>query len=249
MENESGSIFKDNYIPTCQVLPLTIEFLIKNRNSIEVDQHLGSERRKTLLAGMNYSIVLNTACLVEGHLDLFLKIATKIVFKDIEDEMVIQEKRILVDFMKRCNRTSWKSYRDLFPILLGKKLSKPFEDDVPITIVNVWDQLWKDMSYLFNLRNILAHGISIGMNYGLQDNEDEFDTSVQTIQKYYKERNIGFGTFLQGDLYLKNILTKSVANHFYKKSKEFLLILAEHVKIDGTIVLKKEILEKIFEQK
>lgn len=250
------SIFSENYVPNSQVLPIAVNHLIKYRNSIITNNpNYLSVTVQQLISGLNYSIILNTACIIEGHLDLLVKIGLKILFEKKEINMIEQEKTIIARFLNESNKASFGKYNVLVEVIVGKKITELVD----------CNRLWMDIKALFGYRNLLAHGNSFGMNIEYETNDSplvKFEKSPEDLIIYMKKREADINRerkgmnkseiellpneINEGELYLNRVLTNESADFFYDRAKVFILQLAEKAKVNQKNILSKNIIEESF---
>ena len=239
----SQSIFKENYFSPCQNLPNAIIEMKGRRDELNRCQ------QRTAIQGLNYSIILQTACLIEGHLDLFCRMAIKIFLLPREEQMTEFEKRLAKDLMNRIDNTAWSKYSDLFNLFFEKHSQKKKKHNNLKELYNRTEELketWESVNNLFDLRNILAHGQSIGVDidpnvFGKLD----LDKKAEEVKKYLLGKGlIDLPTENDEVFYFDEILmNERVADFFFEKSKKFLLALARKATIgdrcwDFTLCLK-----------
>ena len=188
-----------------------IEFLIETRKSI---------KKGDVHAGINYSIILNTACCVEGLLEYILK---EILFQkrstrqgddsdDFNNFYFLLEKEIHDRIAKT---TGIDSYNYLFKLLTGKEFKK----------IDAIKRHIEGINILFEFRNVLAHGREIKFESFYIDinNKEHFDSFVSGYKKaedYLIKNRIIKQRFTdcKHDIFFSN----KVADHFYKLSHSFI---------------------------
>ena len=197
-----------------------IELLLEQR------RRLGQGQRRSRV-GINYSLVIATACLVEGVLEASLK------------ELVSDRHRVLnqiqeADFHKRRIKNCFAENIDDY---LRRKIERTTGIDKYAPILKLLShqrrppQLknfknWEGLKVLFNLRNALAHGREISGSkvrafYLGDDWIDEFVGSYRVVEDYAIKKKLIKSKFLDKGT-LEHILTNAVTDHCRSVAKEFL---------------------------
>jgi hypothetical protein len=239
MKINNKDIRNANYIPTWEILPSAIRCITMQRNHLNDKKKLSQKNElKQTICGLNYSIILNSACLIEGILDNFLKVTTKIKFLSIEKSRSKFEEKLFEDFINRISISTWSKYNSIFEIVMNKKLSDFFNE--------ANKALWKDVEFLFKFRNLLAHGESIEMNYGDQSPEVVYHEKADVIEQFLKSRDLADKQLEEGDLFLEYFLTDKIADYFFEKTKEFIFELSDNIQMEQNPILNKERILKAF---
>lgn len=178
------------------VLPDLIDWLIKKR-----------QLKKSPSYGINLTIILQTACLIEGFLYELIstEIGTPVYKKSLND-------RLLIDLNLRLENASWILYQDLFKIVFAKKISD-----------YTTNHNWKAINMLFNLRNMLTHGKTVELKfYDDKQLEPIFTGKYSNLYSYYKEVkliDVKSKAFIAGNV---DFVSMESADYFYQEGK-FLL--------------------------
>ena len=144
---ESPAYILTKCSPVWPYLESLNKYLIESRKTV---------RQKDIRIGINYTIILNTACCVEGILEYILKeilFQKNTMLQDVNSEKFYQfyyslEKEVHDRIAKT---TGIDNYNYLFKLLTGKELSK-------IDIIKLY---MEGINVLFEFRNVLAHGREI----------------------------------------------------------------------------------------
>lgn len=203
-----------------------IEFLYSSRMNLE-------RKQKDEKIGINYSIILMCACLIEGKLESDLKELVQHrcnVFNDLQVKD-FYKRRIngtvvnkLFDLTEdNISRTiGIANFESLFKLLSYKRTPEKYSDYAN----------WEGITVLFNFRNVLAHGREISakriLAWWTNDNwKDEFKGGYSASEKYLiKKKIIKKGVIENRSA--EHLFTNKVSDHFYSISKSF---LKYHLKI------------------
>ncbi len=154
-------------------------------------------------AGINFSILLNSSCYVEGNLEwLFIQLleAHAERFHSIEKPH-FETRRSVNRFFKRlvkevderiCRATGPDNYCVAFQLLVGERLSDCAHDP----------QSWEGIRVLFYLRNVIAHGRMATAKYtmttGTQEEPEwdaEFKGGYARVCEYLEKRGLASQKF------------------------------------------------------
>lgn len=182
--------------------------------------------------GINYSIVITTACLIEGTLEYELKmlIAHRM---DVLNEIKVEKfyhRRIKNTFIGnvedllsyRIERTTGiENFASIFELLSYKRTPAKFSDFPD----------WEGIRILFNLRNVLAHGREISARrikawYLGEDWKDEFKGGYKLTETYLHKKNLIKTKFVKKGT-VEHLLTNKVTDHFNSISNKFLKYLSK----------------------
>jgi hypothetical protein len=211
--------------PICNYLPEVIEFLVSQRATVQMHS-------ESLRVGINYSIVLNSACYVEGALEAGLK-ALLWQRRDLYSEVEIPDfnvrktinrlfNGVFDDLETRISRaTGPANYDDLFEIIISERISK----------YDLIKPLWEGVMVLFHFRNVIAHGreIAASLAQGWWTSgawEENFSGGYRKTEDYLLKNKLIDKRFVEGSseaLYF----TDDVADHFWNIAKEFIKRLSE----------------------
>lgn len=197
-----------------------IEFLYSSRMNLE-------RKQKDEKIGINYSIILMCACLIEGKLESDLKELVQHrcnVFNDLQVKD-FYKRRIngtvvnkLFDLTEdNISRTiGIANFGSLFKLLSYKRTPEKYSDYAN----------WEGITVLFDFRNVLAHGREISakriLAWWTNDNwKDEFKGGYSASEKYLiKKKIIKKGVIENRSA--EHLFTNKVSDHFYSISKSFL---------------------------
>lgn len=203
---------------TWPFLETLIDFLIESRELKEIQTELN--------IGINYSILFNSACYVEGVLEEILKDILKKkreVFNSISKPDFYARKTmnffytsIEKDIETRIARaTGLESYNTIFKLLTQKNIS-----DFPSV-----KPLMEGINVLFQFRNVLAHGREISAQlvstYRVDEYTEHYSGGYKKAEDYLLKKGL-----IQKTIYECNepgmYFTKDIADHFWNLSKIFL---------------------------
>jgi hypothetical protein len=180
--------------------------------------------------GINLTVILHTACIIEGFLYELLssECGTPTYKKSIDD-------RLLIDLNKRLDNASWLQYQELFKIVFGKKIT---EFTTP--------ENWKAVTMLFQLRNLLTHGKTIELKFYTKEQvEPVLSGKFATLYTYFKEIKLidtKSKFFLPGAV---DFVSSESADFFYNETKFLLGQLYQKIgkskKYNGLIAQSYEI--------
>jgi uncharacterized protein YutE (UPF0331/DUF86 family) len=197
------------------------KFLIESRKIV---------RQKDIRTGINYTIILNTACCVEGILEYILKeilfqkstMLQEVKSKEFHQFYYSLEKEIHTRIAKT---TGINNYNYLFKLLIGKELSK----------INIIKPYMEGINVLFEFRNVLAHGREIKFESFCIDitNKEYYDSFIGGYKKaedYLLKKkiiNVKYAN-CRNDIYFTN----KVADHFWKLSYKFINAIIKSLDAD-----------------
>ena len=110
-------------------LPSFVEFLRKSRI-----------KNLKLNGAFNISIILHSATIIEGFISQLLN--DNLIFIDNSPTF---KGRLEIEFSQRVEKSSWNELQQLYKLMFGNDLSSETENEI-----------WKGVSTLFTLRNILV---------------------------------------------------------------------------------------------
>lgn len=193
-------------------LEATIEYLIDRRRDSVPD---------LVSSGLNFSIILGSACYLEGVLEAVLRTLvrlqseelTKLSPPDVEARKALSlfDERLRNDLSRRIGRTTGAAgYDEMFQLLTGKRLC---------TLVDV-SPYWEGITVLFNFRNVLGHGREV---WGLR--ETSYDTGIREefpgyaeVERYLIKNKLLDRRFLDAPSdYM--FLSDLIADHFWKLAR------------------------------
>jgi hypothetical protein len=207
--------------PIWHHIPASISFLCSQRKALKRPE-------KSIRIGLNFSIILNSACFVEGVLEAGLKALLqqrRLVFNKISSIPEFYTRKTIntlfnnieEELERRISKTTGPSnYDELFKLLIDQKLSE-FEKIKP---------LWESIQVLFQFRNVLAHGKEISAVlvkgpktqgsweesfFGGYKKAEEYLVKNKLLKKRYLDRNTE-------DIFF----TDKVADHFKNLARRFI---------------------------
>lgn len=226
-----------NYVPIWDCIPKAIKWSINHRNQLIENKNLESHESKLMLCGINMSIVVNSAMLVEGFCDSYLKqyVSIQSSFSKANSDI---DKVIFEKIFSHISSVGWDKYNRLFKDLTGSSIS-----DLLVRIPNnaeegdVAPQDWidkllkNDIKLLFSFRNLLVHGQSIGMDFTFEDENIlstiKYHNKFDSILSDLKGRNIHNKNTCPDTLFVERFLTTEGADYFFERAKEFVYRMSE----------------------
>lgn len=188
--------------------------------------HMQMERKTVISAqvraGINFSIVLGSACYLEGVLEAGLKafldqrrgLYNQLDAKKFETRrsMNMFYSRIEEDLEHRISSALGAAgYDEMFELLIGERLSK---------LVRV-TPIWEGITVLFQLRNVLGHGREIKalQNVSVRPIEEFFSGGYRRAEDYLRKRKLLGKKFTEAHSdYI--FLSDAVADHFWQLAKQ-----------------------------
>lgn len=180
-------------------------------------------------AGINYSILLMSACYLEGTFEEgLLKLAERTTSDQPLTERLLSELRTRISLT-----TGSEGYNGLFSLVLGRKATEILNDN----------SLWETVKVLFHLRNMIAHGRAVKYTLYMPPHvgglwADEFSGGYKKIEDYLiskgflEERHIE-----SGDNWL--FFTDEVADHFWEAVQKFIRKLGDNLSDGDQIIFRK----------
>jgi hypothetical protein len=124
-----------------ECIPPWIDWQSKQRTGVGVTDAIRS--------GINFSIILASACFVEGNFE-------RILLKNINAEAPTSDPlqiRLSEDLRSRVAKTTGsEGYNEIFELVVGRKANDLIGDP----------ELWENIKTLFFFRNVIAHGRAVG---------------------------------------------------------------------------------------
>ena len=211
--------------------------------------HLQQQRVDNLsqqvAAGINFSIILGSACYLEGVLETGLKAilshqsANKGKIEELEKRRSFNlfYNGLIEDIERRIsNATGTDGYDPIFMLLVGKKLSQ-LKTVVP---------LWEGITVLFQVRNVLGHGRAVTAQkidaYWVREGEDErFSGGYRRAEDYLRKKKLVHKRFFEAHSdYL--FLSDAVADHFWKLAQVTPVAIAESLDGEAAAIFKRAVL-------
>jgi hypothetical protein len=211
--------------PMYLYLPEVIHFLATHRATTDA-------RSDSLRVGINYTIILMSACYVEGALEAGLKallwrrrnLYSKVEMFDFDTRKTISQlfNRVLGDLEARVSRAAGlANYDDMFEVIMGERISK----------YDLMKPLWEGVTVLFHFRNVIAHGreITASLTQGWWTNgswEEDFSGGYRKTEDYLLKNKLIDKRFVE-DTSQALYFTDGVADHFQSIAEEFIKGLSE----------------------
>lgn len=164
MEDKENLEAFDNLTPIWDSLPINISWQIFHRDNDEFS--IWELSVQQIKIGINMSILLNASCMIEGYLEEKIRLMYSSKYKSALNDF---EKRQQKSFLHSVNNATFSKYNDLYKLVSGLEIKE--------IIGSPNAELWKDITKLFEIRNIIAHSQSIETNIDLS--KIRFITSVR----------------------------------------------------------------------
>jgi hypothetical protein len=194
----------------------SVDYLVGIRNE-KLSPHVRS--------GINFSIVLGSACYLEGVIETLLRALLahrRSVFNavDISDfetrrSMNVFYNRLEEDLSTRIARSlGAEGYNEIFELFAGIRLSN----------LDAMKPLWEAVTVLFNFRNVLGHGRQVTARQfdgtlvegGLKE---DFSGSYRRVEDYLRKNGLLNRRFIDASSeYI--FLSDNIANHFWAIAKD-----------------------------
>ncbi len=195
-----------------------IDFLYEHRKGI---------KNSDIRTGINISIIIHSACCIEGFLEYNL---TKLLYKRKE----IINKVTFEDFSKR---RIFHSFLNKLEMDLEAKISKTTGIDNFNSLIDLFSyrnnpvnfkqfKHWEGITVLFQLRNVLAHGRQVSAKrviaYFTQGAwEDDFVGGYRKAESYLLKKNLVKHNFTEAEK-INHIFTNKVTDHFFSITRQFI---------------------------
>ncbi|MFI5090860.1 MAG: hypothetical protein ACHP7P_12445 [Terriglobales bacterium] len=205
------TIFTEAIWPSIEV---TLEYLLSKRQEPIPD---------LVRAGLNFSIVLGSACYLEGVLEALLKAIlgyrraefnrTKIEDFESRRAMNVYYNRLEEDLSQRIGHSNGaQAYDEVLDLLAGQRLSQ-LKEVVP---------LWEGVTVLFNFRNVLGHGREVFASHfaggAVGGGKEEFAGGYRKVEDYLRKQGLLSRRFVDAPSeYL--FLSDPIADHFWGLAK------------------------------
>jgi len=206
------TIFTEAIWPSIKV---TLEYLVSKRQEPVPD---------LVRAGLNFSIVLGSACYLEGILEALLKATldcrraefNQTEIEDFESRRAVNVyySRLEEDLSQRIGHCiGAQAYDEVFNLLAGQPLSQT-KEVVP---------LWEGVTVLFNFRNVLGHGREVFARHFaggavVGGFKEEFAGGYRKVEDYLRKQGLLSRRFVDAHSeYL--FLSDPIADHFWGLAK------------------------------
>lgn len=193
----------------------------------ETTDHLAAERitqsSERIRAGLNFSIILGSACFLEGIFESFLRAIlecrglefrrAKIEGCETRRAVNAYYNRLEEDLSDRIGQSVGAGgYSEAFGLIFGEPLNK-LKEIVP---------LWEGVTVLFNFRNVLGHGRRVFAQrlgrYGSYEGTEDFTGSYKVVENYLIKLKLMQWRFI--DAHSEYIfLSDAIADHFWQLAK------------------------------
>jgi len=161
-------------------------------------------KRKVKISGINLTIILHSATLIEGF--LYDVLEEEIGFSEDQSSL---ENRLYNELYMKLQAAAWTNYISLFELITNKKL---------LTLTD--NETWKGITMMFQLRNMVTHGKSIEITIDKQKpKEHTVNKKYTAVISYLNEIGIR-----SPDLPVPTtpLLSDESADHFYKLTVKFI---------------------------
>lgn len=227
----------------------TIDYLVEQREERAPDP---------VKSGLNFSIILGSACYVEGVLEVLLRgllsCRTReyrcVNIEDLNSRRALNKyyARIQDEFSRNIGRAAGASgYDELFTLLAGQRLSQ----------LKKVKPLWESITVLFNFRNVLGHGRQVSARQSFGGGvpggfREDFYGSYKVVEDYLRKKRLIDRRFIDRHSEFM-FLSGTIADHFWELAKampeailsslsdtderscrEALRCSASHSQVDGT---------------
>jgi hypothetical protein len=189
--------------------------------------HLVNHRKEHLpglvRSGLNFSIVLGSACYVEGVLETLLRTILQCRRSEFNSVEIgdFDLRRAINTFFQRVETelagdigraTGAAGYDDMFALIAGHRLSD---------LMGV-KPLWEGITVLFNFRNVLGHGREVSARHyagGIPGGfKEEFTGGYRIVEDYLRKKQLLSRKFVDAHsefLYLSS----DIADHFWQLAR------------------------------
>lgn len=213
--------------PIWETISITNAWLINARG---VDAGISVEQR----AGINFSVLLNSACFVEGRLEYLLRQIIdaraaqfhSVPNPDFETRRSINMffSRIVDELESRtCRATGPDNFGEMYELLTGGSLSTCTSD---VT--------WEGIKVLFFLRNVIAHGrmaaakhTMVGGTLKAPQWQEDFRGGYAKVSEYIMKRGLSCDKFGEVDVETL-VFNDRVADHFWALAQTFIETVSKH---------------------
>ncbi|KAA3637504.1 MAG: hypothetical protein DWQ02_06625 [Bacteroidetes bacterium] len=166
---------------------------------------------------LNISIIISCCSVIEGYLFTVIKdhlfIAGHKNNKENDNTQLLD--RVLLDYSEQLENATWGRYLKIFETITGYSISKGIESNI-----------FKAVAIMFQYRNQLAHGNEIEITFIENGGPGE----IKPTSKYFKILKYGEEKKLikvDYDNHNFDILTNQFIDHFYEKTKQFIIEVNE----------------------
>jgi hypothetical protein len=145
-------------------------------------QRADSGATEPIRSGINLSIILASACFIEGN---FERILLKKINEVGKVDQPLQD-RLLEDLRLRVAKTTGSDgYNEIFALVVGQKASELIGDQ----------DLWENIKTLFFFRNVIAHGRAVGYKFFFLPGiggfwEEEFSGGYKKVEDFLLRKKL-----------------------------------------------------------
>jgi len=197
-------------------LPHAISWFIQRRN------HERNDLDERTRAGLNFTIIVNSAFFLEGSLEAGLSSLLSQRLLDQEQSNLFVS-RLAEDLESRIKTaTGSATYDALFKIILG----------TPASSLQEVSPFWEGIAVLFHLRNVLAHGRAVSWSVEFPGDkfppdfngpcDEAFKGGYKKVQDYLLKKKVISKRFTDQSWELF-FLTDEIADHFWSLTLNFIV--------------------------
>jgi len=215
----------NNLTPIWDSFPINIMWQQHYRNVDRGSDNFSiwEDRVQNIEEGINMSIMLNTSSMIEGYLEEKVRYMFLSKFnKELNDF----ELRLKEQFFKQLKEATFIKYNASYFFVTGKTLNEIIGDSNA--------ELWKDIRFLFQIRNIIAHSQSLEMQIDLEGGTTTtakviFEKKFKKIISHLQERELLEKSIPDGMLFKTMFFGSKTADYFYKRGKEFIICMDDEL--------------------
>lgn len=198
MQNEKGITYGNYSIEPSGYLISHIHWLNKIRKTT---------KEPTIVRGINISITILLCSYIESVLNELLNMIIEKRKIETSDKSYI---KLLDNTFEKLNKASWTQYQEICEILLPIPINRYTNNEI-----------WKGISILFNLRNIIVHGKAIKSKlfYKNEKFEVEYSGIFERAMLYFKEQKVLKPNQIKSSKH--KILSTQATIHFIKITDKF----------------------------
>ncbi len=203
MEKANWSVaYESFHIFEC--IPPWIDWQTKQRTALSITEEIR--------AGINFSIILASACYIEGN---FERILIKII-NAVGEQSEPLHQRLMNDLREKVKKTTGsEGYDEIFALVVGKKANEILGNP----------DLWENIKTLFSFRNVLAHGRAVGYKLyfplgagGFWD--EEFSGGYKKVEEFLLRKNLIQARHIE-EASNWHYFSDEVADFFWKTASTF----------------------------
>lgn len=184
-----------------------------------------SQPSESIRAGLNFCIILDAACYLEGIFESFLRAVlecrraelNRVEIEDFETRRAVHGyyNRLEEDLSSQISRSVGAAgYAETFELLLGESLNK-LKDVAPV---------WEKITVLFHFRNVLGHGRRVfAQRFQPRRPEDgateDFTGSYRAVENYLLKARLLDKRFMEAHSEYV-FFSDAIADHFWELAKQ-----------------------------